>query len=144
MWFAYAIAASAVWGLEYALLERLFQDRLTPLFLLTLQMAAGTMICGVTMVLSGELDENLVLLREDRASWSLMALSVSAFVAGNYLIAISIESGSAVTAGLVEISYPLFIALFSIALLGTGHLTLGTAVGGALILAGAFTLKLSH
>jgi drug/metabolite transporter (DMT)-like permease len=144
MWFAYAIAASVVWGLDYALLERLFQDRLSPMFLISMQMAVGAVIIGLAGILTGDLGENLVLLKQERASWTLIGVSVSAFVVGNYLIAISIKGGSAVTAGLVEISYPLFIALFSVVLLGTGQLTFGTVIGGGLILVGALVLKLNH
>jgi drug/metabolite transporter (DMT)-like permease len=114
------------------------------MFLISMQMAVGAVIIGLAGILTGDLGENLVLLKQERASWTLIGVSVSAFVVGNYLIAVSINGGSAVTAGLVEISYPLFIALFSVVLLGTGQLTFGTVIGGALILAGALVLKLNH
>ena len=46
MWMVYAVAASALWGLEYALLGRLFAGRLSPLSLLAIQMTVGTVLIG--------------------------------------------------------------------------------------------------
>ena len=46
MWFIYATGAAAVWGLDYFLLERLYQNKLSPLFILSLQMLFGTLCIG--------------------------------------------------------------------------------------------------
>ena len=53
MWMVYAIAAAAFWGLEYILMGRLFNGRISPLFLLTIQMAIGTALFGSISLATG-------------------------------------------------------------------------------------------
>lgn len=144
MWLAYAVLAAAIWGLDYLLLERLFRGRVSPMFLLSIQMAVGALVTGAIGLLSGDFRLNLAALATNPAIWAVVLLSILTFVLGNYLIALSIREGSAIAAGFVEISYPLFIVLFSVLIFGIGQFNVMTVVGGGVVMLGVVILKLNH
>lgn len=144
MWFVYAIGAAAVWGFDYFLLERLYRQSLSPLFLLSLQMAFGALCIGALCLLSGRAAESAALVWGDRQLGLTALAAIAAFGAANLLIALAIREGSAVIAALVEITYPLFIIFFSAVLIGQTGLNLGTVCGAGLVLAGISVIKLHH
>jgi drug/metabolite transporter (DMT)-like permease len=87
-------------------------------------------------VTSGSYVADFEMLASSRQLIILMLLVVALFVGGHVLIALSISDKNATLAGVVEMSYPFFIALFSWALFGESTLNLATGIGGALILVG--------
>jgi drug/metabolite transporter (DMT)-like permease len=137
MWIVYALLASALWGLEYALMGRLFNGRITPMSLITIQMAIGTLLVGTLAVSSGSFQKDISFIKADPSLLRLILVSAIVFALGSLMIATSVKEGNAVIAGLVEISYPLFIILF-LTLFGWNE-PLGVRVflGGALIMLGA-------
>ena len=141
MWLAYALAASALWGFEYAIVGRILGDRLSPLSLVSIQMAVGSLGLGVIAWATGALRRDVSVVSGDQALFWLVLASILVFTLGNLMIAVSIKEGNAVLAGFVEISYPLFIIFFSV-LLGWGA-SLGprTVFGGLVILVGVLILK---
>lgn len=144
MWFVYAIGAAAVWGSDYFLLERLYQHKLSPLFLLSLQMAFGALCVSILSFMSGRAMESATIVWGNRSLAIFTVMAVLAFGAANLLIALAIRNGSAVIAALVEITYPLFIILFSALLIGKTNLNSGTALDAALVLAGVSVIKWHH
>jgi drug/metabolite transporter (DMT)-like permease len=140
-WFAAAAAASALWGLEYVLLGRLFSQRVTPLFLLSIQMFVGGITLGGICIANRSVGAQFALVLADRGVLFVLVLSTAVFAVANLLIATSIKGGSPLLAGLVEISYPLFILLFSMAMGRTAPLDLRTLIGGGLIVCGAALLQ---
>jgi drug/metabolite transporter (DMT)-like permease len=144
MWFVYAVGAAAVWGFDYFLLERLYQQKLSPLFLPSLQMLCGALCVGLLCLLSGRTAESAAIIWADRQLALAALAAIAAFGAANLLIALAIREGSAIVAALVEITYPLFIILFSAILIGKTGLNLGTVLGAALVLAGISVIKLHH
>ena len=144
MWFVYATGAAAVWGLDYFLLEQLYRNKLSPLFILSLQMLFGTLCIGFLALVSGRAMESASLIWADRHLAMLTLAVIVAFGAANVLIAFAISGGNAVIAALVEITYPLFIILFSAVLIGKTGMSSGTALGAALVLAGVSVIKWHH
>ena len=141
MWLLYALTAAALWGLEYALVERILGERYSPLVLVSLQMLVGAVVLGTLALRSGGVQKELGLALSNRGDMALILLSTLVFTAGNYMIAKSIDEGNAVVAGFVEISYPVFIILFSLAL-GWGHaISWRTVLGGVIVLCGIMLLK---
>lgn len=67
-------------------------------------------------------------------------LVILTFTAGNFLILTSISAKNATLAGLIEISYPLFIAIFSYILFKENHINIGTTIGGVMIFLGVFII----
>lgn len=78
----------------------------------------------------------------DRNVLGFTAASVVVFTAANTAIFLSIAAKNATVAGLVEISYPVFIALFAWLVLRETQLTAGVAAGAALIFAGVVLVLL--
>jgi drug/metabolite transporter (DMT)-like permease len=141
MWLVYAIAASALWGFEYALVGRILGDRFSPLFLVSLQMFVGAVTLGALALATGTLWQEGREVLADRTTVLLVLLSTLVFTAGNFMIAASIKEGNAVVAGFVEVSYPLFIVLASLALGWGGQFGWRTIAGGLIVLAGVMLLQ---
>lgn len=141
MWIYYAVGAAITWGLEYALLDRILGGKVSPVFLRTLQMLAGFLAFGIAACASGKLVEDAQQAIADRGTLFLIAISLCTFSLANLLIALSIRDGNALLAGLVEMSYPIFIVMFSLLLFGAMHVTAHTVAGGGLIMLGIAVLK---
>ena len=128
----YAVIASVFWGLNYVFAERLFKQGVTPLSLVGLEMLFGSIVLlAVSHFKSLDQDINLM----SKNLWLSLAC-VLTMIVGNLMIATSIHGKNATLAGLIEISYPIFIVLFSYLLFGTHHMTPSVWVGGSLIFAG--------
>jgi drug/metabolite transporter (DMT)-like permease len=143
MWMAYAVAAAALWGLEYALMGRLFNGRLSPLSLLSIQMAVGAAMIGTIAIATGTLRRDSAAITSNPEILRLVVISSLVFTLGSYMIATSIKEGNALLAGLVEISYPLFILAFLIILGWNEPVGPRAIVGGILIIAGAVLVQSS-
>jgi drug/metabolite transporter (DMT)-like permease len=141
MWMVYAVAAAALWGLEYAIMGRLLDGRLSPLSLLAIQMAVGTLLIGSVALATGSFHRDVGTITSNATTLRLIVISSLVFALGSYMIATSIQEGNAVLAGLVEISYPLFILLFLIMFGWNEPIGLRALFGGGLILAGAILVQ---
>jgi drug/metabolite transporter (DMT)-like permease len=135
MWFTLALVASVAWGLVYVLSEQLYKSLSVP-SVLALQMLVVAAVAVIFALLSGQLRTDLAVLLGSRQLMLFFVASVLAWVAASFLIGFSIAGKDATLAGLIEMSYPLFIALFAYLIFGEAQLSLATALGGALILAG--------
>ncbi len=129
------------WGLEYALLDRILAGKVSPVFLRTLQMLVGTICFGTAAAVSGKFIEEAGHVIADRGVLMLILLSTVTFSLANLLIALSIRDGSALLAGLVEMSYPIFIVAFAFLLFGVRDVSMASAGGGALIVTGVAILR---
>jgi drug/metabolite transporter (DMT)-like permease len=141
MWMVYALCASALWGLEYVLLGRLFNDRISPLFLLSIQMLVGAIALGSVCLLTGTFSSEV---GNATRNWTvILQISFSAvvFTLGSFFIAISIQEGNPLLAGLVEISYPLFILIFSLSFGFSETISFRTLLGGFTVIVGILILQ---
>ena len=141
MWLLLALTASLLWGLNYVLAEKAML-RISPLTLMALELFVGAVLATVAALLSGSFRHDLALLARDRGSMLLVGASVVAFTTANTAIFYSVATKNATLAGLVEISYPLFIALFTWLLFRESHLNAAVVAGAALIAAGVTVIML--
>ena len=65
-----------------------------------------------------------------------LAIMVVTGCLSNFLIFNAIADSTATKASIVEITYPLFVAIFSLILYGENSLNLGLGIGGLLIFMG--------
>jgi drug/metabolite transporter (DMT)-like permease len=144
MWLVYALLAAALWGFEYAIVGRVLDGRISAVSLVAIQMAVGAVALGIVGYASGALGRDVSAISTDRGLAQLILLAIAVFTAGNLMIAISIKEGNAVLAGFIEISYPLFIILFSLMLGWGGTIGVRTVIGGIVILIGVLILKAEH
>lgn len=135
MWLAYALGASVVWGLMYVLSEQLYKAVSVPTVLAIQMVAAAIATVGIALLTGGFREDISTMLSSRFLLW-LMFASIVGWIAAEFLIAFSIVEKNASLAGLIEISYPLFIVLFSFLLFQQTHLTLATSIGALLIFIG--------
>jgi drug/metabolite transporter (DMT)-like permease len=135
MGYLYALLASALWGLTYALDEKILEE-LPSLKVYFLHSLFGLCISGVLWVATGGKVSSLVSFpsMSDGGKLLLCALVVGA-IAGMSIVS-SIGSLGASRAAILEISYPIFVVVFSWMLFAKGVSGL-VLVGGAFIFVGA-------
>ncbi len=135
MWLVLALGASLFWGLTYVLDEQLYKH-VSVLTILALHSTLSALV-GISVAFSvGYLRTDIATLFSNQRLTSLFIISSCAAVCAGLLIGFSIATRNATLAGLIEISYPLFIVLFSYLLFREHDLSLGAVGGGFLILCG--------
>jgi drug/metabolite transporter (DMT)-like permease len=140
MWLIYAVAASVIWGLSYAAGGRVLQRGVSPVVLFFLDLVFGLAALGAYLTVSGKWSSVPAQVRSLGPQWVWLAVAVVATTAGNFLIFLAIAGKNATLASLIEITYPLFVALFAWVLFRDAQLTWPTALGALLILAGVVVI----
>lgn len=140
MWLFFALFAAILWGLNYALAERVL-NQLSATTLLAFEMGLGTLVFG-TLAYFGDLSSDLKLLKQSSNLAWLTFFEVTIVTLASACIVFSIQAKNATAAGLIELIYPLFIILFSWLLFGQNHLTPQVMAGGTAIIIGVALLSL--
>ena len=65
-------------------------------------------------------------------------------LAGSVLLFLSISGKNATLASLIEISYPVFVALFAFVLFRDLHLNISAVLGGMLVFAGVAVIVMNN
>ncbi|QKT04447.1 EamA family transporter [Ectothiorhodospiraceae bacterium 2226] len=140
-WYITGLGAALMWGIHYPLVEHALRKvSLAAVLLLT-----ALPILAVAVIYRHNLARDLVLLGELdwRARLPIFALALTS-LGGTVLLFTTIGNKNATLASLIEITYPLFIVLFTWLLFRQVHLTPAVAAGGALIMLGAALIIASH
>ena len=135
MWALYAIIASILWGIDYALTEKALQN-IQFSMLLSIELFFGFLTMLGIAIFSGSYKTDLTGLFSSNKTLLLVVVIVVAFNIANMFIVLSIGDKNATLSGLIEISYPLFIALFSWLFFRENNLSFGTILGGTFVLIG--------
>lgn len=141
MWFIFAITAAVFWGINYSLAEKI-GERISLISLLAMEMALGTILVGIYAYFT-TLKTDLNALWADPTLMKLTVVEITIVMLANVAIVLSIQSKNATTAGLIELSYPLFTMLFTWLLFHQHHLNLATIVGSVLIGLGVVCVSLA-
>ena len=140
LWFWSALGGAVLWGISYAAGEYTLKNGLSA----TAQLALfGIVLTPFYMLLAlknGSLQTGIQVLRTNPKVLGYFALIAVCYAIANILVYWSIQQKNATVASLIEVSYPLFVALFSYVLFREAQLTTGAMIGGALIIAGVFTI----
>ena len=143
MWALYAIIAAILWGVDYALTEKVLQSVRFPM-LLSIELFFGFLTMFAFTIFSGSYKIEWAGLLSSNKTMTLVAAIVLAFNIANMFIVLSIGDKNATLSGLIEISYPLFIALFSWLFFRENNLSAGTVSGGIFILVGVSLIYFSN
>ena len=100
------------------------------------ELLIGTLIAGVLCL--NYIKEDIKNISEIKY---LFAGSILMFNLGYLLIAFSIKNSNATIAGLIEISYPLFIILFSYLFFNEVNINKYTLIGGGLVMSGILVIS---
>jgi drug/metabolite transporter (DMT)-like permease len=141
-WWGYALLSAACWGIQYVLMETLFRRVDFAAAFSFLSLANGILVAAVLWLLYPK--QNWWKLGE---SWSVIGLVLLylIFGTGAYLFnALAINQKNATLASLLEISYPLFIILFTALFFREIHLDLVGMIGAMLILLGCVLVVFSR
>lgn len=135
MWFIYALSAAILWGLTYAFDGQIYKH----ISVVTSLAIVSLLTFVVTSALAyhfGSLQEDLTTIASSKRILWLVIFGAITFLAAEILIGVSISHKNATLAGLVEISYPFFIAAFSFLVFREQQMNAVVLVGGLLIFAG--------
>ncbi len=141
-WWVYALLSAVCWGLQYVLLETLFRRVDFAAAFCFLSLANGLLVAGLMFVLYPSQNWNQLW-----QSWPVGGLILLYLLCGSgaYLFnAYAINAKNATLASLLEISYPLFIILFTALFFRKVHLNAVGFLGASLIIGGCLLVVLSR
>jgi drug/metabolite transporter (DMT)-like permease len=141
-WWGYALLSAACWGIQYVLMETIFRRVDFAAAFSFLSLANGILVALILWIFYPR--QNWSSLGE---SWSVIGLVLLylAFGTGAYLFnALAINQKNATLASLLEISYPLFIILFTALFFRQIHLDGIGLAGAALIFLGCVLVIFSR
>lgn len=128
-----ATVAAVGWGYVYATMQQL-TERMSPVATLAAYYVAGGVALAPFAVARWS-EIQAAVAADPRTFWS----STAAVVVAEFAIIWSVSLMGGASAGLVEVSYPLWTAVFLYLVLGERP-TVATLLGGTLILAGTFVI----
>ena len=132
-WYLYAIGASLIWGLHYNLIAKSLTvvSPLTAYWLPTLLMVAGLPLFYKTLI-----DDYHTAMA---APWEVKAsivVMIFTSLAASVMTYKAIHMSNATLASLIEITYPIFVALVAYFLFNENHLNWNVALGGLIVMIG--------
>ena len=136
-----AVLASVLWGLTYCLDERVLSS-VSVFKLYFLHCLCGVVVAGTILLAQGTSPAGLLTFDRAKASLPLVGLTLVTATAAALSILGSIQLLGAGKSAVLEISYPLFVALFSV-LLFEGRLQLPVVIGGIFIFIGSAIIVLA-
>jgi len=146
-WWTFSIFASVLWGLHFNLLVKvsnvLPRDIYTPL---TLFFVTANSMWIVLLFAHKQVFANIHLLWQAGPQIRLYTLIlIATTLSAAVLLTIAMQlSNSATLASLLDITYPIFVALVAWLLFKEGHFDWTIIVGGALIFCGSILIIWKH
>lgn len=138
MWIIFALTASMFWGLSYVFFGEVYKK----ISVLTALGITSFFVCIASISVAyytGKFKPDMMELLSSRQMMLYMAGAITSFFVAEFFIGSSIAAKNATLASLIEISYPLFIAIFSY-ILFRNHVSLATIIGGVVIFIGIFII----
>jgi drug/metabolite transporter (DMT)-like permease len=132
-WYIAAIGAALMWGIHYPLVDH----ALKRVSLVTVLLLTALPIVLVAVFAARDIAADYAALRT--MPWTdqlaIFGLAVTSF-GGTVLLYLSITGKNATLASLIEISYPVFVALFAYLLFRQIHFNANVILGAVLVFAG--------
>jgi drug/metabolite transporter (DMT)-like permease len=139
MWIIFSILAAVFWGFDYVFAEQVTK-KISVYSFLAIQLLFAFFITLLISIFTGFLKIDLLTIASSRQMLVYLSMGIAAFTAGNLFILASLQAKNATLAGMIEISYPLFIALFVYLIFKENQLNLATLFGALLIFLGVFVI----
>lgn len=132
-WYVTAIGAALVWGIHYPLVDHALK-RISVVSVLLLT-ALPVVLAAPFFYRTIAADFTMWKTMEMGAKGMVLALALTSLL-GSVLLFLSIAGKNATLASLIEITYPVFVAVFAFVLFRETHLTPSAIAGGLLVFAG--------
>lgn len=139
MWLVCAIIAAILWGLNYAIAEKLLHS-ISPFTLLALEMTVGAIIFFIISYFV-DFKTDLHAIMSQPKLMILAIVEILVVLIANLLIVYSIQLKNGTIAGIIELIYPLFTILFTWLLFQTNHVNFQVMIGGGLIAIGVIIIS---
>jgi len=139
--FVLAVVAAVLWGLTYCLDERVLAG-MSVFKLYFLHSLVGAAVAATVLLATGHAPASLIRVDPSEAGLPLLGITLVTATAAAFAILSSIQMLGASKSSVLEISYPLFVAIFSTAFFG-GHLQPSVILGGAFIFVGAAIIAMA-
>jgi drug/metabolite transporter (DMT)-like permease len=140
-WYLSAIGAALLWGIHYPLIDH----ALKRLSLFSVLLLTALPVVALTPFFLPRLRADCRLLLD--MGWPermpVLGITLTSLLA-SVLLFLSIDSKNATLASLIEISYPVFVALFAFLLFREVHLNGSVLLGGAMVMAGVAIIVLHN
>ncbi len=135
-WILYALSASMLWGASYAASGPILRSGIPPLLFYFCYSFFSFCLSFIILLAHGKIGTLLEWPRNfgSNAPWFLFSLFAASLAALMTYMAIGEKNAS--LASLIEISYPLFVILFTWLFFREVELTVMTAAGALLVLSG--------
>lgn len=146
-WWFYSIAAAVIWGLHFNLVARIMKVMPNEVYApLTLFLITAVSIFILLPFMYQKIFANVMLLwqADNSIRLSVLVLIITTIVAANLLYIAMQLSPNPTVASLLDITYPLFIALIAWLLFRENHLDWSVLLGGGMILGGAMLIVWKH
>lgn len=146
-WWMFSIIAAIIWGLHFNLVVKVFnvlpKDIYTPL---TIFFITSFAILLLLPVIHQKLFTNMVTLWHagNDIRISVVVLVFTAIIAASLLYIAMQLSPNPTVAALLDITYPVFVAIIAWLLYRENHLDWSVLVGGTLIFSGAMLIVWEH
>jgi len=140
-WYAAAIGAALVWGVHYPFVDHALKE--VSLISVPLLTAAPIVLVALFSWRTVAADYGAWRAMDMGARAQIMAPALTS-LAGSVLLFLSISGKNATLASLIEISYPVFVALFAFMLFRDMHLNTSAVFGGMLVFAGVAVIVLNN
>jgi len=132
-WYVTALGAALVWGIHYPLIANALK-KLS--FISVLLLTALGIIVVVPFFYREIAADYFILKAMDWRTKAMLLLPALTGLLGSALLFTSIDSKNATLASLIEISYPVFVALFAYVLFREVQINAGILLGAALVFTG--------
>ncbi|MEI6022609.1 MAG: EamA family transporter [bacterium] len=138
MWILFALGASLFWGIGYVLNEQIYK-RISVSTYLALASFAVFIVTLLISYFSSNLQNDIATISSSKKLLFYIISGIVLLICAELCIGFSIVTKNATLSGLVEISYPIFIGLFSY-LLFKQEISNSTIIGGIIIFLGIFII----
>jgi len=136
LWFWAALLAAVLWGFSYAAVGNILKSGLSSFTLMAFYTWVAAPLFTFIAWRQGTLVKGISIVKANTNLLFWIIIMVACYFFGNALVYWAIKQKNATAVSLIEITYPLFVALFSWGIFGQNHLTPSTLAGGVLIFAG--------
>ncbi|MGE5241257.1 MAG: EamA family transporter [Bacteroidota bacterium] len=140
-WYVAGLGAALAWGIHYPLVDHALKKvSLISVLLLT---ALPIIVVALFSWRTIAADYGVWRAMDPGTRGQILAPALTS-LAGSVLLFLSISGKNATLASLIEISYPVFVALFAFALFREVHLNASVLVGGALVFTGVAVIIMNN
>lgn len=136
MWAILALGASIMWGLAYAISEKVLRAGVHPSILMVSSAMVSFPLFVFVASYLGQVKPGIDILMAQPKLIPIIIIQALAIVVGSYMIFVAVNMKNATLVNLIEITYPLFTALFAYIILKDVQFNWWTLVGGLVVMSG--------